>query len=136
MRTYLAMILTVMHWVERRKYLIWFLKCLIVTVVFSHNKHIVMYLMIVKFCHIRIFANLLHIFILADKNREIEKGESDVNVIENIMVLRYEYITIECHISIYWKPSICCFLWKSVIAKWLLWDSTMRLSDIRMNENA
>ena len=104
--------------------------------IFSHNKHIVMYLMIVKFCHIRILANLLHIFILADKNREIEKGESDVNVIENIMVLRYEYITIECHISIYWKPSICCFLWKSVIAKWLLWDSTMRLSDIRMNENA
>ena len=60
-----------------------------------------MYLMIVKFCHIRILANLLHIFILVDKNREIEKGESDVNVIENIMVLRYEYITIECHISIF-----------------------------------
>lgn len=44
--------------------------------------------MIVKFCYIRILANLLHIFIVADKNRKVEKGDSDVNVIENIMVLR------------------------------------------------
>ena len=57
--------------------------------------------MIVKFCYIHILANLLNIFIVADKNRKIEKGDSDVNVIENIMVLRYEYIIIECHISIF-----------------------------------